>query len=382
MDYAARRKKPAYNVIHNRSLRFVDYQVFFIVAILLMLGLVSLFSASSLYAVNKGLGSLFYLKKQALYVLLGLGLMTAAAKTDLERIRPHIKPAFLVTLVLLGVTLLMTRVAGVHRWIPLGFMKLQTSEFAKIVLVLYLADFFDHNASRALADWRELLRPFIAAVVMLALIAAEPDLGTPTLLFGVMLGIFFAAGVRLRYLLAPVGAGALVFAEELIRKPYRIARLKNFLSPWSDASGTGYQLVQSLLAVGSGGWFGKGLGASKLKLMYIPEPHTDFIFPVIAEEMGLVGGLLIAGLFAALLLRGARIARGAPSQFTALAALGLTLTITLQAFFNLSMAIGLIPTKGIPLPFFSYGGSSILSSLIMVGFILNVSGHRSSTSGW
>lgn len=377
MDYASRRRKPAYNVIHNRSLKYVDYHIFFIVAGLLMLGLVCLFSSSALYASNKGLQSLFYVKKQALYVLLGLGFMTAAAKVDLERIRPYIKPAVIVTLVLLVVTLFMPAVAHVHRWIPLGFMKLQTSEFAKIVLVLYLADFFDRNASRLNTEWKETAKPLTITALMLVLIAAEPDLGTPALMFVVAGALFFAAGLRLRYLLMPVGAGILLLIEELIRKPYRIARLKNFLSPWDDATGTGYQLAQSLLAVGSGGWFGKGLGASKLKLMYIPEPHTDFIFPVVAEELGLIGGLLITGLFAALLLRGARIARNAPSLYTALASFGLVLMITLQAFFNISMAIGLIPTKGIPLPFFSYGGSSILSSMIMVGILLNVSGHRS-----
>ncbi len=377
MDYASRRRKPAYNVIHNRSLKYVDYTVFFIVAFLLMLGLVSLFSASALYASNKGLDSLFYTKKQALYMLLGLGLMAAAAKVNLERIRPYIKPALIATIVLLAVTLAMPPVAHVRRWIPLGFMKLQMSEFAKVMTVLYLADFFDRNASRVHDGWRELLKPLGVVMVMLALIAAEPDLGTPILIFGVSGLLLIAAGVRLRYLLAPLAAAVPIVIEELIRKPYRIARLKNFLSPWEDASGTGYQLVQSLLAVGSGGWFGKGLGASKLKLMYLPEPHTDFIFPVVAEELGLVGGLLIVGLFTALLFKGARIARNAPSLYTALAALGMTLVITLQAFFNLSMAIGLIPTKGIPLPFFSYGGSSILASMLMVGVILNVSGHRS-----
>lgn len=377
MDFSSRRRRPAYNVIANRSLKYVDFPFFFIVAVLLAIGLVSLFSASALYAVNKGFDSLFYTKKQAFYIALGLALMAAAARVDMEKLRRWIKPAVVATLALLAVTLLMPPVAHVRRWIPLGFMKLQMSEFAKPVLVLYLADFFDRNASRIQADWRELLKPFGVAVLFYALIAAEPDLGTPALLFGVTMAVFFAAGVRLRYILAPLAAAVPVVIEELIRKPYRIARLKNFLSPWQDASGTGYQLVQSLLAVGSGGWFGKGLGASKLKLMYLPEPHTDFIFPVVAEELGLVGGLVITALFAALLVKGARIARNAPSLYTSLAAFGLTLVITLQAFFNLSMAIGLIPTKGIPLPFFSYGGSSIWSSLLMVGFILNVSAHRS-----
>jgi len=377
MDYASKRKKLSYNVITNRSLKYVDYPFFFIVLILLVMGLVSLYSASALYAVNKGYTSLFYAKKQALYILLGFGLMTAAARMDLERLRDYIKPAVIAALALLAVTLLMPPVAHVRRWIPLGFMKLQMSEFAKPVLILYLADFFDRNASRIQTAWRELIKPSAIALIFFALIAAEPDLGTPALLFVVTLAVFFAGGVKLRYIFAPMAAAVPVLIEELLRKPYRIARLKNFLSPWDDPSGTGYQLVQSLLAVGSGGWFGKGLGASKLKLMYLPEPHTDFIFPVVAEEMGLIGGLFITALFAALLVKGSRIARNAPSLYTSLAAFGLTLTLTLQAFFNLSMAIGLIPTKGIPLPFFSYGGSSILSSMIVVGLILNISAHRS-----
>ncbi|MDT8286771.1 MAG: FtsW/RodA/SpoVE family cell cycle protein, partial [Elusimicrobiales bacterium] len=156
------------------------------------------------------------------------------------------------------------------------------------------------------------------------------------------------------------------------------ARFKNFLSPWDDASGTGYQLVQSLLAIGSGGWFGVGLGASKLKLMYLPEPHTDFIFPVVAEELGLFGSLLIAGLFGYLLLRGLRLARNATTFFSAIAASGMVLVICLQAFFNMAMTLGLTPTKGIPLPFFSYGGSSMITMLIAAGFVLNVSAHRKS----
>lgn len=376
MDFASKRRKLSYNVIANRSLKYVDYSFFFVVASLLALGLVSMYSASAIYAANKGLDSLFYTQKQALYIVLGFILMAVAAKVDLEKIRPYIKPLVIGTVVLLGLTLLMPPVAHVRRWIPLGFMKLQMSEFAKPVLMLYLADFFDRNASRVQAEWRELLKPCGVALLILALIAAEPDLGTPALLFGVTMILFFAAGVKLRYILAPIAFMIPVLIEELLRKPYRIARIKNFLSPWQDASGTGYQLVQSLLAVGSGGWLGKGLGASKLKLMYLPEPHTDFIFPVVAEELGLLGGLVIVGLFTALLVKGARIARNAPSLYTSLAAFGLTLVIVLQAYFNLSMAIGLIPTKGIPLPFFSYGGSSILSSMLMVGVILNVSGHR------
>ncbi|OGS11943.1 MAG: cell division protein FtsW [Elusimicrobia bacterium RIFOXYA12_FULL_57_11] len=360
-------------------MKYINYPFLFIVTILLLLGLVALFSASAIFAENKGLGYLFYTRRQGLWIILGLFFAAVTAKTDLEKFRPFIKPCLVVTALLLLVTLFMPPVAHVRRWIPLGFMKLQMSEFAKLSVILYLADYFDRNMSAIQTDWKTLARPFTAVCVILALIAAEPDLGTPALIFAVMLFMFGAAGVKLRYLLTPIGAGILAVIILIVTSSYRLERLKSFLTPLEHAATTGYQLTQSLLAVGSGGWFGKGLGASKLKLLYLPEAHTDFIFPIMAEETGLAGSLFIVGLFTALLVKGTRIARNAPSLYTSLTAFGLTLVITLQAFFNISMAIGLIPTKGIPLPFFSYGGSSILVTLMMTGIILNISAHRSST---
>ncbi|MCX5785268.1 MAG: putative lipid II flippase FtsW [Elusimicrobia bacterium] len=377
MDYASKRERLDYNVITNHSLKYMDYSLLFIVFCLLVFGLVSLYSASAIYASNKGLNSFYFVKRQGLYMLGGLILTGVIIRLDLEKIRHFIKPAVLATIALLVITLFMRPVAHVRRWIPLGIMKLQMSEFAKIALILYLADYFDKNNSQLQASWKAMVKPYAITGIVCALIALEPDLGTPALIFLVALMLFFAAGAKLKHIFLPLTGVLPVFIFELFRHPYRIARLKTFLSPWQDASGTGYQLVQSLLAVGSGGWLGKGLGASKLKLMYLPEPHTDFIFPVIAEELGLAGGLLIVALFTAFLIKGVRVARNAPSLYTTLAALGLSLTVTLQAFFNLSMAIGIIPTKGIPLPFFSYGGSSILASLMAVGLILNISAHRS-----
>ncbi len=379
MDFSSGRHKPSHNHIANRSLKYINYPFLFIVCFLLMLGLVSLFSASAIYTETKGWGTFYYTLQQGKWILIGLAAAAYFTRTDLEKWRRAIKPGFALTALLLLITLFMPPVDHVRRWIPLGFMKLQMSEFAKLAIILYLADHFDRNMSAIQADWRTLVRPFIAVCVLLVLIAAEPDLGTPALLFAVMLFLFGAAGVKPRYILAPLSAGALVVVIGILTSPYRLARLKSFLTPLEHSAGSGYQLTQSLFAVGSGGWFGKGFGASKLKLMYLPEAHTDFIFPIVAEEMGLAGGLLIVGLFTALLVKGARIAANAPSLYTSLIALGLTLVITLQAFFNLSMAIGLIPTKGIPLPFFSYGGSSIVVTLIMTGIILNISAHRSST---
>ncbi|HNW44593.1 MAG TPA: putative lipid II flippase FtsW [Elusimicrobiales bacterium] len=376
MDFSSGRSKPTHNVISNRSLKFINYPLLFIVLILLFTGLVAMYSASAIYAENKGLGSFFYARRQGLWIIMGLFFAAFTARADLEKMRPYIKPAFAVTALLLLITLFMPPVAHVRRWIPLGFMKLQMSEFAKLAVILYVADYFDRNMSAIQADWTTLRKPFIAVSVILGFIYLEPDLGTPALLFTVMMFMFAAAGIKLRYVFAPFAAGILAVGLAILHTPYRLARLTSYLSPFEHASGAGYQLAQSLLAVGSGGWFGKGLGASKLKLLYLPEAHTDFIFPIFAEETGLAGGLLVVGLFTALLVKGTRIACNAPSLFTSLAAFGLTLTVTLQAFFNLSMAIGLIPTKGIPLPFFSYGGSSVMVTLIMMGVVLNISAHR------
>ena len=373
------RHQARYNTISNRSLKYINYPFLFICLSLLLIGLVSLFSASAIYAGNKGLGPFFFAGRQGLWIVMGMIAASITARTDLEKLRPYIKPAFAATVFLLLLTLFMPPVAHVRRWIPLGFMKLQMSEFAKLAVVLYLADFFDRNISLLQNDWKKLLKPFGAVCVVYVLIAAEPDLGTPAMLFAITMMMFFAAGIKLRYILAPIAAAVPVIIIEILRNPYRLARLKTFMTPFEHSAGTGYQLSQSLLAVGSGGWFGKGMGASKLKLNYLPEAHTDFIFPIMAEEMGLMGTLIVLGLFTALLVKGSRIARNAPSLYTALAALGLTMVISLQAFFNMSMAIGLIPTKGIPLPFFSYGGSSIIATLLMAGIILNISAHRGGT---
>ena len=358
----------------------MDFSFFFIILILLGAGLISLFSASAFYTTNKGMDSLFYVKRQALWMIFGLGLTAIIARMDLEKARRFIKPGVIITAFLLLLTLFSHPIAHVRRWLPLGIIKLQTSEFAKIILVLYLADFFDHNLSHIAANPKQLLKPLGVMTVLLGLIAAEPDLGTPTLMFGAALLMFFAAGVKTRYILMSIAATTPVLIFELFfHHGYRLARLKTFIDPSANATGAGYQLAQSLLAVGSGGWLGKGAGASQIKLMYLPVPHTDFIFPVIAEEVGFIGSILIVLLFLALLIKGVRIARKAPSFYTTLTALGLTLMIVLQAFFNISMATGIIPTKGIPLPFFSYGGSSIMATLVSIGIILNISAHRNQT---
>jgi cell division protein FtsW len=301
------------------------------------------------------------------------------SRLDYNRLREWVAPIYGVTAVLLLAALFFRPIAGARRWIHLGPIGLQPAEFAKLTAVLFLASYLDRKHSKLGTPAHGLLIPLGVIGVLLLLIGKEPDLGTPTLMFGVALLILFVAGARMRWLFAALGAAVPLVAEELWRKPYRRARLMTFLTPFENIKGTGYQLAQAILAVGSGGWFGKGFGASQLKLMYLPKPYTDFIFPVICEELGLLGAFVVLALYATILVRGIRIGRQAPNLFGTLLACGITFTIVLQAFFNIAMAIGLLPTKGIPLPFLSFGGSSLLSTLVGIGVLLSISRQNKET---
>jgi cell division protein FtsW len=366
----------------------VDFQMTVLAATLLCFGLVMLYSSSAIIA-EKDLGDpFFFLKRQTIWAFLGIGAAALASNISYQRLREWIWPLMLVTATLLIAVLFTDPIAGAKRWLRFGSVGLQPAEFAKITIVLFLADYLDRKRSRLSNLTQGLIVPWSVICILLLLIGLEPDLGTPALLFVIGTFVLFIGGTRPKHLITMVLCALPVLAFELLRLPYRRARLLNFLDPFADAQGTGFQLVQSILAVGSGGWVGKGLGASQLKLMYLPKPHTDFIFPIVCEELGLFGALIVLGLFTAFLLRGVRIARSAPDLFGTLLAAGLTLLITLQAFFNIAMAIGLMPTKGLPMPFFSYGGSSLLVTLTAVGILLNVSRHsteqgpRSTGSIW
>ena len=354
----------------------MDFSFLFLSGILVIFGLLSLYSSSAIYAANKYADSFYFVKRQILWIFIGLGFMAFASGVNYRKLRLFIKPAILTAIALLIITLFCEPIAHVRRWIPLGFMNFQTSELAKIMIIIYFADYFDRNISKIISNWKALLEPMAIFAAILTLIAMQPDLGTPAIIFIVALLIFFAAGLKKRHIIIPILAMTPLFIYELFAHSYRLERIKVFLSPWSDQTNAGYQIVQSLLAVGSGGWFGKGFGASQLKLMYLPEPHTDFIFPIIAEELGMFGGMAVVSLFLILLLKGIKIAKTANNLFSSLLTLGLIFSISMQAFFNIAMTIGLIPTKGLPLPFFSYGGSSMVMSLMAIGIILNISAQR------
>ncbi|MDE2313899.1 MAG: putative lipid II flippase FtsW [Elusimicrobia bacterium] len=353
--------------------REIDYTLLSIILALVCWGLVMVYSSSAIWAKENLGSSLYFLKRQLFWSALGLGAMWILSRTDYRKIREAVMPIFVLTALALAVALLGHPVAGVRRWIRLGPFGVEPSEFAKLTTVIYLAHYFDRNHRKVKSLAEGLLVPLGMVGILLLLIGAGRDLGTPVLIFGVSVIMIYAGGGRVSYVFGAVAAGVPVVAYELIKYPYRRARVLNFLDPFKNARGAGYQLAQSLIAVGSGGWFGKGLGASQLKLMYLPAPYTDFIFPVLCEETGLFGGLALIALFAWFLVRGMRAAKRAPDLFGALLAGGITLTISLQAFFNMAMSIGLLPTKGIPLPFMSFGGSSLLSTLMGAGILLNIS---------
>jgi len=340
---------------------------------LTVMGVVMVYSASTIWAEQNLNSPYYFLKRQFAWAVVSLLVMGWLSRLDYNRLREWLAPVYGVTVVLLTAALFFHPIAGARRWIHLGPLGLQPAEFAKLTSILFLATYLDRKHSKLGSPAHGLLIPLAVVGVLLLLIGKEPDLGTPAMMFAVAVLILFVAGARVAWIGGAILAAVPVVIEELRRKPYRRARLMTFLKPFENIKGTGYQLAQAILAVGSGGWFGKGFGASQLKLMYLPKPHTDFIFPVICEELGLVGALLILSLYATILVRGVRIARHAPNLFGTLLACGITFSLVLQAFFNIAMAIGMLPTKGIPLPFLSFGGSSLLSTLMGVGVLLSIS---------
>ncbi len=334
-------------------------------------------SASAILAERRYGGSLFFFKRQLLWTAIGLGALWFFGRLNYNRLKEWVWPIFFLTATALVCALLAPAREKVHRWLPLGPFTLQPSEFAKFASILFLSYYLDRKHSKAPSLMRGLLVPAGVVSGLLLLIGLEPDLGTPILIFLVTLALIWIGGGRLRHILGAFACALPLLAYEIIKHPYRLTRLMHYIGMLRGTSEASYQLEQAVLAVGSGGWFGKGIGASQLKLMYLPTPHTDFIFPVVCEELGLLGALVLLGFFAALLVRGMRVAKSAPNLFGSLLAAGITLTICMQAFINACMSIGLLPTKGMPMPFISYGGSSLLFTLAASGVLLNVSRHCS-----
>jgi cell division protein FtsW len=352
----------------------VDKTLFIVTLSLVFIGLVMIFSASAVMAQERYGSAYYFLLRQSMWAIAGLVAMIAAMNFDYRRWK---HPAIVFTL--LGVTtgllvavFFLDRSHNTHRWLRLGAFSLEPSELAKPALVLFLAWFLESRL-RALDDWRHTLVPaLVPPLIMIALILKQPDLGTAIACAAIIAIVFYVAGLRPRYFAYGLAAALPVLYFMIFRVQWRYERILAFMDPYADAQGKGFHIIQSLIAVGTGGVTGLGLMEGKQKLFYLPEPHTDFIFAVISEEFGLLGAATVVILFGIFLWRGMRAALRTNDDFARLLATGITAMICFQAFFNISVVLGLLPTKGIPLPFISYGGSSLFMTLASVGVLLNI----------
>jgi cell division protein FtsW len=353
-----------------------DYWLFLVVLALLGLGVVMVYSASAILATDRFRDSHFFLKKQLFWALLGLGVMWGVMAVDYRRWRPLVTPLLALAFVLLVLVLVPPfgqSINGTRRWLRWGPISVQPTELAKLALVVYLADFLARRQAAIGNLWRGVLPPLVVTGGVAGLVLLQPDLGSAVAIMGVVLCMIFVAGARVAHL-ALIGALAVpVMVVAVFTASYRLRRVLTFLDPWADPRGAGFQIIQSYLALGGGGLLGRGLGESKQKLFYLPEPHTDFIFAILGEELGFVGAVATVALFGLLLWRGVRIGLRIADPFGALLAFGVTALLVNQAVVNLGVVVGLFPTKGLPLPFVSSGGSSLLVAMAAVGLLLNVS---------
>ena len=351
----------------------VDQRILAFVTLgLVAFGLVMVYSATSAAATVGNGDPMSFLKRQAVYALLGVVLMTLAARLDYHRLRYLAPPLLLAALGLCAVVLVLgPAINGARRWFLLGPASFQPSELAKLALCLFTATYLARR--RPPSTLGQLFRPLgLLTAIFCGLILLEPDLGTTVAVCVMMVAILMVSGVPIRVLAAAsilaLGLGLLAIWIE----PYRRARVFSFLDPWSDAQGAGFQIVQATIGIGSGGFTGAGLGEGVGKISYLPEAHTDMIFAVVGEELGLVGSVLVIGAFAAFTIAGFRVALRCRDPFGKLLAAGITALVAGQAAINLAAVLGIAPLTGIPLPFVSYGGSSLVVLLVAVGVLLNI----------
>lgn len=352
----------------------VDKWLFGVTLLLVVIGLVMVFSASAVVANARYKSPYYFVMRQSMWAVVGVLAMIATMNVDY---RKYNNPVFvfsslgITSILLIGV---FTQYAtnGAHRWFHAGLFSLQPSELAKPTLILFLSWFLSTRV-KEIDDWRKTLLPAaLPTLVLTALIVKQPDLGTAMACFAITAAIMFTAGMHWKYLGYSALASIVPLYFLIFRTAWRFKRIMAFLDPYADPQGTGFHIIQSLIAVGTGGFAGTGLMEGKQKLFYLPEPQTDFIFAVLAEEWGLIGGLVVVILFATFCYRGVRAAILTRDNFGRFLATGITAMVGVQALFNISVVLGMLPTKGIPLPFVSYGGSSLLITLASVGVLLNI----------
>lgn len=352
----------------------VDKWLFAVILLLVFIGLVMVFSASAVMAKARFGSSYSFLLRQLGWAAAGIAAMLVVMNIDYKQYRRSA-----VVFIFLGFTCLLLVAVflfhdshNTHRWIKAGPLSFQPSELAKPAIILYLAYFLESRWQQ-IADWKHVLIPAAAPSVLLALlIVKEPDLGTAIACMAISASVLYIAGMKIRYLGYGLLASLLPLYFLIVRVPFRWHRIMAFVDPWKDAQGHGFHIIQSMIAVSTGGLMGAGLMEGKQKLFYLPEPHTDFIYANIAEELGLWGATLVVILFSIFLYRGIRTALRTEDPFARFLATGITAMVVVQALINMSVVLGMMPTKGIPLPFISYGGSSLFITLASVGVLLNI----------
>lgn len=360
----------------NDHTNHIDFILLITVFVLSTVGFIMIFSASAILAQQRFGDNLYFLKRQLMYGAFGFTMMFAFTKIDYRRLRPMAYPLLfssMFLLILVYVPGIGFKVGGARRWIHLGSATVQPSELAKLSLIIYMAYYFSKKKDTIRELKKGVLPVLLITFALIALIYPQPDFGSAVFLSLLLITFLFIAGAKVLHL-GILGATVLPFGlYAIFHAGYRYRRLITFLDPWKTPKSSGFQIIQSFISFGSGGLFGRGLGNGQQKLFFLPAPHTDFIFSVIGEELGFAGVAIIIFLFMLFLIRGFRIAYLAQSPFASYLALGITLMIGLQAVINLGVVMGLLPTKGIPLPFISYGGSCLLVTLMGVGILLNIS---------
>ncbi len=346
-----------------------------VVTALICIGIVMIFSASCINAMENYKDSMYFLKRHLIFLVLGLGAATVAMAYDYRQWQPYARIWVMVCVFML-ILVLIPHIGkesyGARRWFKLGIFNFQPSEMAKLAIIMYTADFLSRKGEGIRDFWKGFVPPIMVMGIICALTVKQPDLGTTVETAFVVISMLFVGGARLRHLGMIVLAAIPVVIYLVVKEPYRMARIAAFINPWQDSQGIGFQLTQSQIALGSGGFFGVGLGHSQQKLFYLPAAHTDFILSIIGEELGLCGAAAIIVLFGTFIWLGTRIIRQTSNAFGYYLGFGIILMLGLQAMVNVGVSIGAFPTKGLPLPFISYGGSALIFHMMAIGFILNI----------
>ncbi len=374
MDLAS--SLPAYRLKELRAPSSIDFVLVAAVLLLIGFGLVMVYSTTGILSQEKIGDSLFFAKRQCLSALLGTCLMVLCFRIPsalLRRVSPYLFVLSLALLLLPLIPGIADRAGGASRWVKLGPVRFQPAEFVKLFMVVFMAGFFARHEHQISSFVHGIIKPFTLVAMVAALLLLQPDFGSSAVIVLVVLSMALASGVRLVHMALCTVAVVLSMGTLVLISPYRMMRVVSFLSPFADASGKGYQLIQSLIAVGTGQVSGVGLGSSQQKLFFLPAAHTDFIFAVISEELGFVGSIAVIFAFLVILWRGLLLARSVSHDtFLFSCAVGLTMLIVVPALLNVGVVIGLLPTKGMVLPLVGYGGSSLMACMAVIGLLLGI----------